>query len=221
MTVISGLYRMGRRAALFAGLAAVFALTGLSSVQAATPAEGYVQTNVQQGLAILNDKALSADQMRAQFRTFLEALIDIKRVALFTLGPASHTGSPTDVNAFVDAFRNYAVSVYETRLTEYSGQTLKVSGSTERAPGDFVVNTVLVDPKAKSSGQDPIQIDFRVSNTGGKFVVIDASVAGVWLALEEREQFTAFLAQHNNDIPALVAHLNQLTAQLKKAEPAK
>jgi phospholipid transport system substrate-binding protein len=207
---------------LLAAFAAIFALSlaSLSPAQAVTPAETYIQSNVQQGLTILNNKALSQDQMRAQFRTFLEGLIDIKRVALFTLGSAVHTAPPGDVNAFVDAFRNYAVAVYEVRLTSYSGQTLKVSGSVERAPGDFIVNTVLVDPNPKP-GQDPLKVDFRVSNTGGKMVVIDASVAGVWLSIEEREQFTAFLAQHNNDVPALVTHLNLLTAELKKSETTK
>jgi len=41
------------------------------------------------------------------------------------------------------------------------------------------------------------------------------SVAGVWLSIEERDQFSAFLSQHNASIPALIQHLNQQTAQLK------
>jgi ABC-type transporter MlaC component len=33
------------------------------------------------------------------------------------------------------------------------------------------------------------------------------SVAGVWLALAQRDQFLAVLAQNNGDIKALSAHL--------------
>ncbi len=94
------------------------------------------------------------------------------------------------------------------------GQSLKVTGSTERAPNDFVVTTELVEPDG-STDKQPIAVDFRVFKDGGKFVVLDVSVVGVWLAIEERDQFTAFLAQHNNSVPALTRHLNELTAKLE------
>ena len=43
-------------------------------------------------------------------------------------------------------------------------------------------------------------MDFRVRTDTGKPVVMDFSVAGIWLALEERDQFTAFLGQNNGNI---------------------
>ena len=115
----------------------------------------------------------------------------------------------------MNAFRDYAVAVYESRLTSYSGQSLRVRGSVERTPDDYVVETVLVDPNGKTSGQDPIEVDFRVVSSDGKFVVIDASIAGVWLAIEERDQFTAFLQQNNGNVPALTTHLEDLAQQLR------
>ncbi len=183
--------------------------------RAATPAETFVQNNVQRGLTILNNGALSPEQKRTQFSGFLESLTNIPRIALFTLGPARRTAPQADQDAFVAAFHDYAEAVYESRLQQYSGQTLKVTGSTERAPNDFVVETLMVDPKAKS-GQQPVEVDFRVVNDGGKYQVIDASVVGVWLAIEQRDQFTAFLAQHNNSVPQLIDHLKKLTAALRK-----
>jgi len=111
------------------------------------------------------------------------------------------------------------VAVYESRLTQYSGQYLRVTGSSERNPGDFVVNTVLVDPNGKSNGQDPIEVDFRVVSDNGKMVVIDVSIVGVWLALEERDQFTSFLQQNGDNVGALISHLQALTAQLRNGAP--
>ena len=52
--------------------------------------------------------------------------------------------------------------------------------------------------------------------------MVDVSIVGVWLGLEERDQFAAFLQQHNNDIPALVTHLQDLhgeAAQWRSAGP--
>jgi phospholipid transport system substrate-binding protein len=192
---------------------AVFALAaGLSAACADTPAETYIHDNVQKGLAILNDSSLSAADKRTQFQSFLETLTDIHRIAVFTLGAAAKSASPADVDAFVEAFRGYAAAVYQQQLAHYSGQTLKVTGSIQHAPGDFIVQTQVQQPNGSSQGDE---VDFRVSDTGGKMVVIDASVAGVWLALQERDQFTAFLAQHNNDVKALTADLEQRAASIR------
>ena len=141
-------------------------------------------------------------------------MTDINRIGRFTLGAGAARGSAEDVAAFDAAFKNYAVAVYQSRLSGYAGQTLKVTGSTQNQPGDFTVMTVMVDPTADKS-QQPLAVGFRVVTEQGRMVVIDVSVAGVWLSIEERDQFSAFLSQHNGSIPALVTHLNQLTAQLK------
>jgi ABC-type transporter MlaC component len=45
--------------------------------------------------------------------------------------------------------------------------------------------------------------------------VVDASVMGVWLAIQERDQFTSFLAQHNNDVKALTADLLKRAANIR------
>ena len=209
----------GAKALAAACILAATALLTSAPATAASPAETYVQSNVQRGLLILNNRSTPDAQRRAQFRDFLTGLTDIRRIAIFTLGASKRTASPADVEAFVNAFRDYAIAVYESRLTQYSGQTLKVIGSTDRAPGDTIVSTVLVDPSAKTEGQQPIEVDFRVLDDGGKFVVIDVSIAGVWLAIEERDQFSAFLEQNNDSVPALVSHLNDLTRRLRGGGP--
>ena len=209
----------GARALVAACILTAATLMASVPAGAATPAESYVQENVQRGLQILNNHGLSDADRKSQFRDFLTGLTDIRRIALFTLGAARRTASPADVDAFVNAFRDYAIAVYESRLTQYSGQTLKVIGSTQIPSGDSIVSTVLVDPSARSQGQQPIQVDFRVTQDSGKLVVIDVSIAGVWLAIEERDQFSAFLEQNNNNVAALAAHLNELTQRIRSGGP--
>jgi phospholipid transport system substrate-binding protein len=202
-------------------LLVVAALLTVSSAPALaeTGAEGFVRSNVQRGLTILNNHGIPDAQRRAQFREFLTALTDIRRIAMFTLGAARRTATPQETEQFVDAFRDYAVAVYESRLSAYSGQTLKVTGTTPHAQGDDIVATVLVDPSGHTNGQDPIEVDFRVLTDDGRYVVIDASIAGVWLGLEERDQFTAFLEENHDSLPALISHLNALTRRLRGGGP--
>jgi phospholipid transport system substrate-binding protein len=186
--------------------------------RAASPAETFIDQNVQKGLAILADKSLPEQVRRDKFRAFLLNLTDLKRIALFTLGPARRTASEADKAAFVDAFRDFAVTIYETRLGSYSGQTLKVTGSQPTGRGDTIVHTTLVDPRASSSDQN-LPVAFRVSNSNGKMVVIDVNVLGVWLAIEERDQFSSVLGDHGNSVPALIAHLKDLTVQMRAGGP--
>lgn len=189
-------------------LSAILALAlPLGAAHAASPAEDFVQNNVQKGLNILTAPG-SKEQKQTQFRSFLVGLTDLKRIADYTLGPAKNTTSPADLAAFEDAFREYAFAVYESEFEKYSGQTLKVTGSVERKPDDHLVTTVLIDPHAQK-GQEPIQVDFRIFGTPGHFSIGDITVVGLDLAITEQDDFTAFLSQHNNDVKQLTANLER------------
>ena len=176
-------------------------------------AEGYVSDNIHKGLEILNNKTLPRAQKEQQFEVFLLNLTDMKRIAMFTLGQYRRGASQGDLDAFAAAFQNYATAVYQSYFAKYSGQTLKVTSSTERSPTDFVVQTQLIDPNAGS--QPPLEVAFRVRTDAGKPVVVDVSVSGIWLSLEERDQFVAFLGQNGGNIHTLIGHLSDLAKQYR------
>jgi phospholipid transport system substrate-binding protein len=193
---------MQRRSFLLCAGAAV----SLSAVPAlaANPAEDFIAANIQAGFDVLNDKTLTAEQRKARFAAFLLGLTDVKRVALFLLGKYAATTSPADTDAYLAAYQDYVLAVYQSYFARYAGQSLKVVSSRERAPQDFVVTTQMTGANAS-----PMQIDFRVRTDGAKPVLVDLSVSGVWLALAQRDQFIAVLAQNNGDVKALIAHLRQ------------
>ena len=205
---------VARRTVLAMTLAA--AALGLSAApsSAAAPAEAFVQENVSKGLAILNNHGASPEQRRQQFQGFIMGLTDMHRIANFTLGVYRRSATPAEQDQFAAAFQGYAIAVYQSYFSKYSGQTLRVTGSQEHAPGDTIVQTVMVDPN-DHSGQQPLEIDFRVLSDNGKFVVIDFSVAGIWLAIEERDQFSSFLGQNGGSIPTLISHLHELAKGYK------
>jgi phospholipid transport system substrate-binding protein len=200
---------LARRALLGLALALPFAA---GPALAADPAETFVGQNIQKGLALLNNRSLSQTQKRDQFEQFLTGLTDLKRIADFTLGQYRRSASPGDVQAFEAAFQNYAVAVYQFYFSKYSGQTLKVTSSTLRAPTDYIVTTQLIDPA--KSGQ-PLEVSFRVRTDGPAPVVTDVSVEGVWLSLQQRDQFVAFLGQNNGNVRLLITHLSELAKQFK------
>jgi phospholipid transport system substrate-binding protein len=178
------------------------------------PAETFVQQNIKRGYEILNGTSLGDEQRRAQFRQFMLSLTDPRRIGMFTLGPYVRGASKAEIDAFIDAFTDYAVAVYESRLGKYRGQSVTVTGSQERTPDDIIVFADVVNPDTPNA--PPIRAAFRVrKDADGRQIVTDMQVEGVWLALSERSDFTGFLQQHSGSIPALTVDLKRETERLR------
>jgi phospholipid transport system substrate-binding protein len=211
----SSLMRHSRRAILAVGLAAATAVAGSSAASAAaSPAETWVAQNIQQGLTILNKKT-PMQAKRDEFKGFLLGLIDIRAIAMYTLGSGARTSTPAEQDAFVEGFKDYASAVYYKYLAAYSGQTLKVTGSQPGRANEWIVRTVLIDPHNPNNA-DPFKVDFRVAQVNGKFLVKDACVEGIWLAILEHDDFDSFLGQNGGSVPKLTAHLKQLAKEFQK-----
>jgi phospholipid transport system substrate-binding protein len=196
-------------------LASSFVSVAPASAAAANPAEAYVQQNIDKGYVILNSASLPNDQRRAQFRAFMLGLTDVKRIGMFTLGQYANSAQKSDIDAFINAFTDYTVAVYESRLSKYKGQTLTVTGSDARSADDVVVNADVVNPSAPPNSP-VIKAAFRVRKTSdGKPIVTDMQVEGIWLALSQRSDFTGFLQQHGGSVQALTDNLKMQVQQLE------
>jgi phospholipid transport system substrate-binding protein len=181
---------------------------------AATPAETFVQQGVDRGVQILKDTSLTDAQRRVQVEDLQGTLMNTHRLALFCLGNVAKTAAPEDVEAFAAAFEAFTKAKYSSQLGGYGGQSLKVTGSTERSPTDHVVTAVLV-PASGVADPDPVTVMFRVLNEGDKYGVVDASIVGVWFGMAQRDDIQGFLASNNNDVKKLTARMVEMTANLK------
>jgi phospholipid transport system substrate-binding protein len=207
---------------LLAAMIAAVALLAAHETRAApaaNPAEAFVQQNIDKGYSILNSTTLSEEQRRAQFRDFMLSLTDSRRIGMFTLGPYANAAPKEDVESFIEAFTDFAVAVYESRLSKYKGQTLRVTGSAQRAADDVVVNTEVINPATPNA--QPLKAAFRVRKTSdGRPIVTDIQVEGVWLALSQRSDFTGFLQQHGGRLPELTSDLKRQTQMLRSTARA-
>ena len=204
-----------RPANILAGLLALVAIAALSAsdARAASSAETLVQSSIDKSYAILSDGALTASEREQQFKTLLESIVDVRRVALFTLGPYVRNATPADTETFEHAFGAFLAAVYQRGLDNYASP--KVAGSTERAPDDVIVNVTASSPNA---GGSPPSLAFRVRGTSsGGQLVTDIQVDGAWLAILQRSDFTAYLQQHGGSLTALAAELDRRTAQVRLA----
>jgi len=193
----------------FAGAVAV-----LSQIQAAhadaTTAEAFVQQSVDKSFSILKDTSLAQQEREIRFSALLRSVIDVKRVAIFTLGPYAHDASDKQIDDFVDAFSDYFMNMFHFDQS-LGGGTIAVTGATARAADDVIVTVAGAD--ASPSTGSPMNLAFRVrKNATGDDTIVDVLVGAISMAVTQRDDFSSYLRQHGGNIEKLSAELEERSA---------
>ena len=96
------------------------------------------------------------------------------------------------------------------RIEPVFWQALKVTGSSDRAADDSIVQAEITSPN-QANGQS-IRVAFRVRpGETGASTITDILIEGVSLATTERDEFTAYLQQHEGHVSDLSKRLNGMT----------
>ncbi len=197
-------------------LAGVFALTVARPDRAAhaqaardAGAEQFVQTQAQRVITVLNNRSEgNGDKIRA-FRGIVDEIADVPRITTFVLGKYARTATPAQHQRFATVFRQYAQNVYEKRLGDYHGESVKVTGSVVRKPGDVVVNTSISGGKL----DQPVQASWRVLGSGSSWKVVDVQVAGIWLAITQQQDFVSTIDNNGGNVDVLIGQLQKQVQQ--------
>jgi phospholipid transport system substrate-binding protein len=176
-------------------------------------AEAFTRHLIDEGTSILRDS--SGNDRREKFRHFISQYADVSWAAKFTLGAYGRGADKSALDAFTDAFREYATAAYESNLDKYKGQTLKVTGSVDNKPGDVTVDTVVLDGHGSSNGENALRVSFRLFGSGGSYKFVDVRVEGAWLAQSQREQFNSILGRNGGSIPGLTSELASRTERIR------
>jgi len=190
-------------------LAAFIGLFFTGAAFAAPQDEAFVQTKANEALNILRDDSLDKAAKTARFAEYVDGVTDVPRVARFVLGKYARGADPQKLATFTKVFREYASGVYESQLGNFGGETLKVLGSQDRKPGDSVVASLISGGKV----EEPIKVNWRIRTRNGKPQVLDVQIFGIWLALQQRNEITAVIANHGGDIGAAIDVLQQKIAK--------
>lgn len=190
-------------------MGALFMALSLSTANAAPDDEAFVQGKANEALAILADDSLDQSAKTARFRDYVDTVTDVPRVARFVLGKYARGADPEKMTEFTAIFREYASGVYEKQLGNFGGETLNVKGSKDRKPGDSVVASVI------SGGQldKPLDVNWRIRTRNGKKTVLDVQIFGIWLALQQRNEITAVIANNGGEIDAAIKVLKDKIAK--------
>ena len=132
-------------------------------------------------------------------------LVD-KRMAV---GPSWRKANEAQRKEIMQLFRTLLAAVYSGALKEANNYTVEPAKSRpSNDPRLTIVRTRLV-----ASQRDPIQLDYRLMNTGKDWKIFDVCVGGVWLVENYRSQFASVIG--NSGLTGLIAQLKDRVQKLE------
>jgi phospholipid transport system substrate-binding protein len=155
-----------------------------------------------QGLAVIRSSA-NLDQKATYFHQMLRqdfALTDISR---FVLGPYWRVASGAQRREFRGLFEDYLVRYYGQRFAQYGGETLRVNGS-RSDPVGVMVTSQIIRPKGP-----PIEVDWRLVVSDGRYKISDVSIDSVSMALTQRSEFAAIVQRNGGRVAGLLTTMRE------------
>lgn len=171
----------------------------------------YVQNMSDQAYQILNREDFDETQRSEAFRGLVKSSFDFQKIGIFALAKHRRQASRDEVLAFLPVFEDYAINIYQSRLGEYSGERLKVTGSLIRKETAKAREVIVHSQVAFADGSAPWNVNWRVYARNGKYQVVDVQVVGVWMALEQRSQFSSIIVREKGSVAALTKILQKKT----------
>jgi phospholipid transport system substrate-binding protein len=157
-------------------------------------------------LEVLGKNATQTQRV-ARFRELLREDFDVPGIGRFVLGRYWNQATEEQRADYVKLFEDYIAMAYATRLAEYTGETLKVTGSRPEADGAIVSSQIL-----RPAGAAPVKVDWRLTGRDGNYKISDVSVDGISMAVTQRSEFASVIQHNGGQVQGLITMLRQKTS---------
>ena len=155
-----------------------------------------------QGLAVIRSDA-NLDQKVTYFHQMLRRDFALTEISRFVLGPYWRVASGAQRREFRSLFEDYLVHYYGQQFAQYGGESLKVNGSrTDRA--GVTVTSQIIRPQGP-----PIEVDWRLAVSDGRYKISDVNIDGVSMALIQRSEFAAIVQRNGGRVAGLLAAMRE------------
>ena len=194
-------------------LVLIVASIGLGAiVQAAAESGGasrFIRDLGDQAIQVLQTPNLTLEQREGRFREILRQGFNVDFIGRFVIGKHWRKASAQQKADYQQLFGEYILQTYAGRFGGYAGEKLTVAEEKAAGKTDVVVRTRIDRPSGS-----PINADWRVRVTDGRYGIIDVMVQGVSMALTHRQEFSALIRKNGVDglIQLLHARVDKLPA---------
>lgn len=187
---------------------ALFALVFGAGILAAPPRAaaqadpaGFINELGVQAIQVLGPSVPPAARLQ-RFRELFGADFDLPRIGRFVLGRYWRVATPEQQQQFLGLLREYLSQAYAGRLAQYAGEKFRALSAQPQGEETVVLSEITRNDGSK------IRVEWHLVNDGG-WKITDAYVAGVSMAVTERDEFAAVIQQGGGQVQYLLDKLRQ------------
>ena len=177
-------------------------------------AEAFIGSLSNQVAQLNQNRSLDSTTRRTKFMRLVERGFDLNWIAKFVVGRPWKTASPYQQKEYLDLFKNLVELTYSKRFIEYSQQRIIVLGHKLGKRKFIFVESQLVDPKNPKGN---VNIVWRLIPKGNSFKIVDVVIAGISMAITQRNEYSAVIKRNNGSFDLLLAAMKVQLEKLRSA----
>jgi phospholipid transport system substrate-binding protein len=154
-----------------------------------------------QAIQVLGPNVPMAQRVQ-RFRELFATDFDLPRIARFTLGRYWRVATPEQQQQFLGLLQEYLAQAYAGRLSQYAGEQFRALNAQPQGDETVVLSEIIRPDGGK------IRVEWHLVNDGG-WKITDAYVAGVSMAVTERDEFASVIQQGGGQVAYLIDRLRQ------------
>ena len=167
-----------------------------------SPPAQFVQNLGNTALMSLTGKNINRKTREERVRGILRSNFDVQAIGKFAMGTYWKEASEAQRKEYMNLFEDMIVQTYTTRFEDYSGQKLKVDGSTASGSTDFIVTSQVIQKDGP-----PVHLEWRIRKKDAALRVVDVVVEGVSMSVTQRSDFAAVIQNGGGSIDALLTSM--------------
>jgi phospholipid transport system substrate-binding protein len=164
----------------------------------------FISNLAERAISGLTDARLSDAERSQRFAALLRENFDVPVIGRFVLGRYWNTATEQQRAEYLRLLEGYLTQIYADRFKEYSGERLRLDQTRPGPDNEAVVMTTI----SRAQGA-PVKVNWRVSQAGGSFRILDVWIEGVSMAVTQRDEFGAIIQRGGGRVEALLASLRQ------------
>jgi len=174
----------------------LIALPSLASTAAAEDPgpSAVVRETVDAVIAVLTDDSVTGDERARRIERIAYARFDFEIMSRLVVARSWKQFDPEQQAAFQNEFKRFLANNYRARIDGYQQEKVDIVSERKEPRGDVTVRTRIVGGE-----YDGANIDYRLRNRGGGWLVIDVVIEGISLVSNYRDQFKEVLASGGPD----------------------
>ena len=177
-------------------------------------AENFINSLSSQVAELNQNRSLDNTTRQQKFMKLVEVGFDLPWIAKFVVGRPWTNASPDQQKEYLSLFKNLVELTYSKRFIDYSQQKIIVSGHKMGKRKFIFVESQLADPKNPKAN---VNIVWRLLPKGNSFKIVDVVIAGISMAITQRNEYSAVIKRNNGSFESLLAAME---VQIKKLRSA-